>query len=309
MDGASLGHLLGGYEVDWDIWISLLSSNAFTAIAGSFAGAYGAFVIAERQKERQEILSEIRATNAAIAVAVGITQTLLSLKEQNIKPVLDAFERQLEAYSEFLKARELGEIEADERLPLLADMRALSFSHLAVRVLEEIIFERLNCTGRPLMLANVLVRSADSLNAAIGARNSLAEELRPLLDGGGEAEFAALFLGVEYKPGFVDTRYRDHLRGVASTADEGIFFSNLLYMDLREHGLTLRKSYLKSFRGDPPQITKVLYPDAMIALFPKDEDFSGWINGFKKLPKKRSWLEAMCSKIVARGLQRRRLNA
>jgi hypothetical protein len=67
----------------------------FTAIAGSMAGAfwgaYGGQRIVERGKQREELLTEIRNTNATIMVAVGICNSFLGIKRQNVKPLKDLY--------------------------------------------------------------------------------------------------------------------------------------------------------------------------------------------------------------------------
>jgi hypothetical protein len=61
-----------------------LNSNLFTsligALAGAFAGAYGGQLIVERSKTRDELLKEMRNTNAAIMLAFGMCNTALSLR-------------------------------------------------------------------------------------------------------------------------------------------------------------------------------------------------------------------------------------
>ena len=61
----------------WDTAKNLANSAFFAslvaALAGAFAGAFAAQRIAERGKHREELLREIRNTNAAIAVAYGPT--------------------------------------------------------------------------------------------------------------------------------------------------------------------------------------------------------------------------------------------
>jgi len=79
-------------------WLEIkefFNSVFFTAIAGSlagaFAGAYGAQRIAERAKYRDQLLKEMRDTNAAIMVAFGVFNTLFSIKKLQAKGVSFAF--------------------------------------------------------------------------------------------------------------------------------------------------------------------------------------------------------------------------
>jgi hypothetical protein len=69
----------------WPYASGFLNSNAFTAIAGScagaFAGAWAAQRIAARGKEKDEFLAEIRNTSAATIVALSICNSFLSIKK------------------------------------------------------------------------------------------------------------------------------------------------------------------------------------------------------------------------------------
>jgi uncharacterized membrane protein len=52
------------------------------SLAGAFAGAYGAQRTVERNKVREQILAEVRNTNATIMVAFSICGALLSVKSR-----------------------------------------------------------------------------------------------------------------------------------------------------------------------------------------------------------------------------------
>ena len=58
-------------------------------MAGAYAGAHGAKLIADRGKLREQLLIEIRNTNTATLIAVTICNSLLALKEQHIKEIVD----------------------------------------------------------------------------------------------------------------------------------------------------------------------------------------------------------------------------
>jgi hypothetical protein len=73
------------------------------SMAGAGAGAYGAQWIVARGKQRDELLTEIRNTNATIMVAVGICNTFLGIKRQNVKPLKDFYDAQRAAYHEHAK--------------------------------------------------------------------------------------------------------------------------------------------------------------------------------------------------------------
>jgi hypothetical protein len=75
------------------VWPSVkefLNSNFFRALIGSGAGpGVGAWVaqrIVARGREREELLAEIRNTNAATVGALSISNTFLAIKKQHVKP-------------------------------------------------------------------------------------------------------------------------------------------------------------------------------------------------------------------------------
>ena len=86
----------------WQSSKDFLNSNFFTAIAGAcagaFAGAYGAQRIVARGKEREELLAEIRNTNAATVVALGVCNTFLAIKKQHVKRLKETFDKQKTDY-------------------------------------------------------------------------------------------------------------------------------------------------------------------------------------------------------------------
>jgi len=86
----NLGNEIGTFiKAHWLDVKDFFNSVFFTAIAGSlagaFAGALAARRMADKTRNREELLKEIRATNAAIMLAFGICNYHLSIKKQHIK--------------------------------------------------------------------------------------------------------------------------------------------------------------------------------------------------------------------------------
>lgn len=71
-----------------DFFNSAFFTAIFTAIAGSFAGAFAGAVaaqrIADKTRNKDELLKEIRATNAATMIAFGVCNSILLAKKQHI---------------------------------------------------------------------------------------------------------------------------------------------------------------------------------------------------------------------------------
>src|SRR5437899_2111346 len=109
-------------------WLSLLAawhgfltsaaiiaeSNFITALVGSLAGAFGgawaAQRIAERTKTREELLKEIRNTNAASSMLYGIANAHLGLKSQHIQALRDKYLEEGTKLELFQKARKAGTV-------------------------------------------------------------------------------------------------------------------------------------------------------------------------------------------------------
>ncbi|MGH8730204.1 MAG: hypothetical protein ACREVF_00660 [Burkholderiales bacterium] len=111
--------------MSWEATKNFANSAFITALlgslAGAFAGAAAAQRIAERSKHREELLREIRNTNAAIALAFGVCNTLLALKKQHVKSLKESYDAQKAALLEFQRKRKAGEIQQDVAFDFNAD--------------------------------------------------------------------------------------------------------------------------------------------------------------------------------------------
>jgi hypothetical protein len=130
---------LGGadFEVGFDRYCrcvavpkGLSQLEFFTAIAGAcadaFAGAYGAQRIVARGKEKEELLAEIRNTNAATVVALGICNTFLAIKKQHVKWLKETFEGQKADYLARAHQYRIGELlPGNIAPPLFFDLQVL----------------------------------------------------------------------------------------------------------------------------------------------------------------------------------------
>ena len=123
----------------WQYARGLLNSNAFTAIAGScagaFAGAWAAQRIAARGKERDDFLAEIRNTSAATVVALSICNSFLSIKKQHVKRLKDTFDKQKADYLDRVQKYRSGQLARNDTAPpLLFDLQALVLPPFCVAV-------------------------------------------------------------------------------------------------------------------------------------------------------------------------------
>jgi hypothetical protein len=165
----------------WQSSKDFLNSNFFTAIAGAcagaFAGAYGAQRIVARGKEREELLAEIRNTNAATVVALGICNTFLAIKKQHVKRLKETFDKQKADYLARAHKYRMCELPPGDTAPaLLFDLQVLVLPpfDLPLDTLRHQIFEKISLSNRrALMLVTSLTETAHGLNTSISNRNRL----------------------------------------------------------------------------------------------------------------------------------------
>jgi hypothetical protein len=140
---------MGDFSALWQYASGFLNSNAFTAIAGSCAGAFaGAWVaqrIAARGKERDDFIAEMRNTSAATVVALSICNSFLSIKKQHVKRLKDTFDKQKADYLERVQKYHSGELTSNDTAPpLLFDLQVLVLPPfaLALDALRQQLFEK-----------------------------------------------------------------------------------------------------------------------------------------------------------------------
>jgi hypothetical protein len=160
----------------WQSSKDFLNSNFFTAIAGAcagaFAGAYGAQRIVARGKEREELLAEIRNTNAATVVALGICNTFLAIKKQHVNRLKETFDKQKTDYRARAHKYRMGELPpGDTAPPLMFDLQVLVLPpfDLPLDTLRHQIFEKISLSNRrALMLVTSLTETVHGLNRELG---------------------------------------------------------------------------------------------------------------------------------------------
>jgi hypothetical protein len=223
----------------------------FTAIAGSMAGAfwgaYGGQRIVERGKQREELLTEIRNTNATVMVAVGICNSFLGIKRQNVKPLKDLYDAQNAAYHAHAKKRELGQISLHTPFEFVANLQSLSLPPFPLEILRQQIFEKLSLSGRPLLLVNALSETIHGLNTSINARNVLIDDYKKSSSLSAELYFGLPLGGSRV----INQEYPASIEQIYCHTDNGIF-SAIYY---RRICLTMEKnlpidlnSYLEKMR-------------------------------------------------------------
>lgn len=272
----------------WPSVRDFFNSTFFTAILGSFAGAvggaYAAQRIVARNKERDELLTEIRNTSAATVAAFAVCNSFVTIKQQHIRPLKDTFERQKAELQSFLTERRLGQIPPNLPFSFTADLRSLFLPPFQMDTLQELVFERLSLDERrPLMLISALGETGHGLNTSVDNRNRLIASYKAM--DFAENELLYLYFGLprqttritndEY-PSLIDAIYRQ--------TDDGIFLSKLLCEDLFAHNVALVNRFKMAFKKsaptiiDKPDFTKPIKG----GLMPNDANYADWFTLFEK---------------------------
>lgn len=271
-------------NVNWEAIKSFANSpfmiSLIGAFAGAFAGAVGAQHIAERSKHREEMLSEMRNTNAAIALTFGVCNSLLALKKQHVKSLKERYEAQQAKLQEFRRKRNEGEVQLDVALQCQFDMQTLQFQALPMDTLRAVVFERLSIVGRPLNLVVALTQSVQCLEDSLTKRNTLIEGYKTEFAKDNQG-LATLYFGLPYGEGHVNLDYPGTINAIYNQTDDGIFFGNLLCKDLHEHGKQLSGVFKKKFKNDPPSISEVDFASAT-SLMPDETNYADWVKAFVK---------------------------
>lgn len=274
--------------VCWEAIKSFANSAFVTsllgALAGAFAGATAAQRIAELSKHREELLREMRNTNAAIALAFGVCNTFLSLKKQHVKSLKENYDVQKASLLEFNRKRKTGEIQRDVAFKFQADLQTLQPQALPMDTLRIVVFERLSIVGRPLNLVVTLTQTAQCLEESLAKRNTLIEGYKTEFAKDSQG-LAPLYFGLPYGEGHIDLGYPGTIDAIYSQTDDGIFFSNLLCKDLHDHGERLSDEFKKKFKDDPPRISEVDFTTASAAgLMPDEKNYVDWVKAFVTPP-------------------------
>lgn len=263
------------------VWLFLNSQFALILIGtcvAAFAGAYGAHAIIERNRHKEEWLREIRITNAAIMVSFEICNSFISLKEQHVNDLGLKYESDKDLLDQFLKGRKTGEIGQDEGLRFEADFQTINPMTMPGETLMKQVFEQISPGARAYTLTSTLVRTIDSLNHSIVARNGLIDTWRNSPEKLGN-DLDRFYFGLPDQGGDVDRSYPDTIEGICSLTDDCIFFSQLLCSDLAEHGERLKKRLGKR----APKVNKADFSKAVkLGLMPSPEKYEDWTKMFVK---------------------------
>lgn len=265
----------------WGIMNSNFAIAFIGGLTGAFGGALGAQHIAERSKRREELLKELRNTNAAIMVAFSICNAALALKKQHVQPMYEKFGKDKEALRLFKEQRAAGQRQGSAEFRFVADMRTFPAPVVPIATLEQLVFEKISAYGRPLALVSVLNQSLISLRDAIAKRDLF---IHRMTTGAISAEqVPQYYFGMTLPTGDINQEHPDLVEAIHSYVDDVGFFSALLCGDLVKHGQTVRTGFTKKFGKAAPEVSTADFSGPRSkGLLPSDGQYTDWLKGFKE---------------------------
>lgn len=267
------------------IWTTINSNFAVAfvgGLTGAFGGALGAQHIAERAKRREELLKELRNTNAAIMVSFSICNAALALKKQHVLPLKELFLKEKDALLAFKEKRKMGEVLKDAEHRIAADLRTFPALTVPIDTLKSLVYERISAYGRPLATVSVLEQALVGLTEGIRRRDEMVNRFTSRAI---PAEhFPQYYFGLPLATGDTNQEYPDLVEGIYSYVDDVAFFSSLLCVDLIKHGQAVRTALTKRSEKNVPKVSTADFsgPKAK-TLIPSEDQYSDWINSFTEI--------------------------
>jgi len=273
--------------------IEEVATKVIVPLVAAFAGAFTAQHFADRNRRREEILKEIRSTNAAISLACAVCQVGMRLKKQHIRDLLNDFEKSRAAFIEGHRRNADGLSEPAEAVRIEFNLRTLHPPKLDAAILRAHVLERVNISGRGLHAAIEIDDVATTLTDVMAQRNVQvkelqAEQMRLISEGRSVAATAPRYFGLPTPQG-CDERYVSLLQGIGESTDNVIFFSYQLCLDLQEHGKILTTRYPRRwtfFRDNRvPRIQTMDFTQPLAdGMVPTGQIFKEWLAAFSTYP-------------------------
>jgi hypothetical protein len=265
-------------------WIEKALNSSFSialigGLTGAFAGAWGAQRVAERSKRREDLLRELRNTNAATMTAFSTCNAALALKKQHVLPMYEQFHRDKQALQEFLRRRAVGQVQTNAPFHFTADLRSFPALEVPIDTLKDLVFHRISAYGRPLALASVLDQSIIGLRSAIQQRDQTIQRIQDRVIS--SADLPNYYFGLPLSGGDTNQQYPDLVEAIHSYVDDVAFFSSLLCIDLPAHGDQVHALFLKSVGKGAPRVSKPDFAGPKASgLMPSDANYSDWLKAF-----------------------------
>lgn len=266
-------------NIGWTFLNSNVVIAFFGGMAGAIGGALGAQRIAQKAQKREELLKELRHTNAGITISHTICNSALALKKQHVKPMRESFLKDQSELEEFEIKRESGEVSEHEKFKFEPNMRTFPSPTLPVESLKHIAFQEISPTGRPLALVAMIEEALVELTSSIEKRDRL---IRSFARGDiPENLLSYYYFGRPMEDGKVNQEIPDLVEAIYSYVDQLAFFSYQLCNDLTEHGKNVRKSLREKSPKEAPHVVEADFSRAFESgLMPTSDEYEDWLSMF-----------------------------
>lgn len=280
-----------------DFEVTKFLSAAVVGFGAAYFGAKTAQGTADRNRFRDDLIEEIRDTNAALTLAFAVSNSAMQIKRQHLRDLKINFDQEKKGVLEFFRKREAGEIPRDTTCQLQLDMRFLAVPNMATETLQAHVLDRLSVVGRALNLVMSIVESDTALRTSTTNRNEQIKTFRAD-PSPRDVDFVARLLGFRTANGELDEVFATTLDAMVLHLDCVIYFTYLLCADLKDHGDWLVVKYKKRLgKNNAPEVTEVDFSQAKAdKLIPPREEFETWHTAFVKRPKALTWRTRLLQK-------------
>lgn len=260
------------YPILFELW-NFFNSQFVAACAGAFAGAYGAYIIAEKSKK----IEEIRNLNSAISLAFDICNEYILFKRDFIIPLKVHFDNVQKKYANYQTGN-------SEDFKLSLDGQLFEPVYVPTKELHEIIANKITLGARPLAAMQSLIRVSSSLDNLVTRRNDLMISFKPYVHINKNME--ELYLGQPNENGITDRTYVDIIHHIYEYTNHCIFFSYILCKDMVKQGKSQKNSFLMTLPTiREPDFTKPIESKLM----PDEKEYKTWLDGFIELETKNKY--------------------
>jgi hypothetical protein len=206
------------------VW-KLVNSSFFTTFLGAVAGSLTLILISWNADKRKALAD----VNAAGAVLAGTLNTLLNLKRQFSKPLVDEF------HQNFTKFQEVAALERNQIFPTEPVVITYSINlkkYFCPKFVFDIALNRIvSLSSGNVKFIEVLMQSKKSqseLETIISAWNDLADSLKNVP----EEKRKSLYFGLRDADGVQNTIYVDTVMSINSAVNDALYFANRALTEL-----------------------------------------------------------------------------
>lgn len=277
------------------ITIEEVATKVVVPLVAAFAGAFTAQHFADRNRRREDLLKEVRSTNAAISLACAVCQGGMRLKKQYVQELKADFEASKAAFIEGQRRHETGQARPGEVIEVRFTLCTIQPPKLDAAALRAHVLERVNVAGRALQAAVEVDDCATALAEVMAERNDQVRELRAeqrklVAEGKDAIATAPRYFGFRTANG-LDERYSSLVEVLHESTDNVIFFSHQLCCDLQEHGRRLTERFPRRFvflrdKRVPHIQTMDFTRPIADGLIPSSQRFIDWLAAFSTYPER-----------------------